>query len=95
MSRRRSPRKLSSRRHIEKEKVIETEVDKKLKLYSQKYSKLNLKKVTDWRNDEFDPMAFLYSDIEPFGMKKSVRPADTLAQLLRRYEKEDGIIQGQ
>ena len=67
-------------------------IDEKLR----KYSKANLSNwaaVTDWMSDEFDPMAFLYTDETPAGID-DVKPADSVEMLFARYDREDGVFKG-
>ena len=47
-------------------------------------------------SDDFDPMAFLYTDIEPPNTENTanVRAADCVQMLLAKWDREDGIVTG-
>jgi len=67
-----------------------SQIDEKLRKYSR--AKLsNWAAATDWMSDEFDPMAFLYTDEMPAGID-DVKPADSVEMLFARYDREDGVF---
>ena len=94
-SARRSPRKKSQNRPPARPRPrAENEFEQKILENSIEFSKKDLESVTDWRSDDFDPVAFLYSDFEPVGLDPAAKPADSVAQLFARFDREDGITIG-
>jgi len=75
-------------------KVEKTFLDEKLDLYSEKNNP-DIRQKTDIMSDDFDPVAFLYSDVEPPHTENDsdgIRAADCVQMLLAKWDREDGIV---
>jgi len=74
-------------------KIEKTFLDEKFELFSEKNNP-DVKQKTDIMSDDFDPVAFLYSDVEPPNIEADVRAADCVQMLLAKWDREDGIVTG-
>ena len=94
--RKQNPRRDKAQTKTETPKKVEkTFLDEKFDLYSAKNNP-ELEQKTDIMSDDFDPVAFLYSDIEPLHTENGsdVRAADCVQMLLAKWDREDGIVTG-
>ena len=92
--RKQQPRREKTQTKTEK-KVEKTFLDEKFDLYSLKNNP-DLEQKTDILSEDFDPVAFLYSDVEPLNTENGsdVRAADCVQMLLAKWDREDGIVTG-
>ena len=90
----RRPKEDRERRKVSAEiKDEKTFLDVKLDIYSQRNNP-GVKQKTDILSDEFDPMSFIYSDVEPPHIESQARAADCVQMLLAKWDREDGLVTG-
>ena len=89
----RRPKEDRKERKVINKVIKKTFLDVKLDIYSQKNNP-GAKEKTDILSDEFDPMSFIYSDVEPPHIESQARAADCVQMLLAKWDREDGLVTG-